>query len=109
MADLSQIACLEARRRMLVAESEQHRRQLTGNLENLRSGLTWVEVGYSAARSLVDYWPILASAAGLLFGRKRGSRWRVLERGLSLWRLGRVMAGFWRRYSSESASSDEEP
>ena len=94
---------------MLVAESEQHRRQLAGNFENLRAGLMWVEAGYSAARSLVDYWPILASAAGLLFGRKCGSRWRVLERGLSLWRLGRVLSGLWRRYLSESTFSSEEP
>ena len=109
MAFLSQIAGLEARRQLLVAESEQHRRQLADSVEDLRARLTWVEMGYSAARSLVDFWPILSSAAGLFVRRKRGFWWRVLEKGLSLWRLGRIMNGFWQRYSSESASSGEQP
>jgi hypothetical protein len=105
VAQLPQIAQLEARRRELVAESERHRQQLTAELEQLRSAATWVETGFSLARSLRTYWPVLAAGAALFGARKRGSLLGALGKGLSLWRLVKKLSGLWGRRAPEPESS----
>ncbi|MDE3067618.1 MAG: hypothetical protein KGJ60_08710 [Verrucomicrobiota bacterium] len=74
---------LEERKRLLVAESERHRRALMEQLQNLESAAAWVERGLGLARSLRGWWPVLAPVAGFLFARRRR---RLLD---LLWRCWR--------------------
>ncbi len=105
MAQPSQIAQLEERRRELVAQSARHRQQLAAELAQLRSAATWVETGFSLARSIRDYWPVLAAGAALFRPRKRGGLLSALGKGWSLWRLARKLAGLWGSRAPEPESN----
>jgi hypothetical protein len=88
-----------------VAESARYRQQLDAELAQLRSVATWVETGFSLARSLRDYWPVLATAAALFGARKKGGLLSALGRGWSLWRLVKKLSGLWGRRAPEPESN----
>lgn len=99
MARPSEISLLEARRRVLVAESQQLRQRLAGELQPLRAAAGWLERGYSRVQSLKPFWPLLAAGAGFFVARKRKSLLGTVGKGLSLWRLGRKVFALVRRLS----------
>jgi hypothetical protein len=107
MAQLSQIAQLEERQRLLVAESDQLRQQMASELAELSTAATWVESGYSLVQSLRSLWPVLAGAAGLFVARKRGGWLQTLGKAWSLWGLAKRVAVLWRRYSAAAPSAEE--
>ena len=105
MAQLSQLAQLEERRRALLARSESLRRQLDGEFENLRRPVALIEKGWAFAQSFRSAWPWMAAASGLLFARKRRSFLGTLRQAWSCWRLARKCYALWR---SRSAAGEEE-
>jgi hypothetical protein len=104
MAERSEIADLEERRRSLLAESDRLRQQLTAEVARLEPAVALVDRGLALARSVRHFWPILAGAAGFFLARKRRSAVGTLSRVVSWWRLGKKLVGFWRAYSAASHS-----
>lgn len=104
MAQTFPIALLEERRRALVAESARHRQQLTDELARLRSATTWIDTGFSLARSLLAYGPVLATAVSLLRTRERGGMLRALRTSWSLWQLARKLARLWGQPAPDDES-----
>ena len=96
MAQSSEIALVLARRRQLVLESSQLRRQADADLARLAETLTWVERGYSVLQSVRSYWPLLVGAAGFLVARKKGGWVRSLGRLFSMWRVARRLVRLWQ-------------
>ena len=99
MAGSGEIAQLEERRRLLVAESDCLRQQFAGDLMRVQATAVWVDRGYSVFKSLRSYWPILATAAGFLMARKKGARLRLVGKLWAYWRILKKVAGLWRSYS----------
>jgi hypothetical protein len=98
---------LDEQRRRLLARCEQHRREMAGELANLRTAAVWVEQGYSLVRMLRSIWPLAATVAGVFVARKGGSFVRKAGKIWSLWRLGRRMFGLWRHRAAESSGAEE--
>ena len=105
MAQLSQIAQLAERRRLLVAESDWRRRQISAEAANLHTSIVWIERASSLAGAVGVVWLLLAPLARMLIVRKRSSSWfRILRRGWAGWKLGKKLAALWRRRGAESAA-----
>ena len=97
MAETAQVKELEERRRLLLAESEALRRQIAGDLANLRPTAAWVETGYIAFRSLRTLSPLVALAGGFFVARKGTGLFQVIRKLWSGWRLGRKLPALWRQ------------
>jgi len=111
LAQPSELEQLEARRRLLVAESDQHRRQIARELEQLRPVALWAEKGYSLAQSLRTWWPAVAFASGFFLTRKgvvrkRGFLLRMVGKAWSGWQIGKRLAPFWRRLYQSVSDKD---
>ena len=105
MAELSQIAQLEERRRRLLVESESYRQQIAREVEALRSAAAWADRGYSMARSVRSLWPALTLLGGIFAARKGGFLLRTLGKGWSLWQLGKRLEPVWRRWLDHFSKS----
>ena len=100
MAELSQLAQLEERRRNLLARSDCFRRQLAEEFENLRHPVVLLEKGWSVAQSLKAAWPWVAMASGFVFAskiRRRRSLFATASKVWSWWRLARKLYHLWQR------------
>lgn len=97
MAELSEIDKLAERRRQLLAESERNRQTMARELRNLGGVVAWGEKGYSVARTLQGWWPVVGLVGGLLVTRGRGGLFRLIAKGWSWWQIGRRIAPMWRQ------------
>jgi hypothetical protein len=64
-----------------------------------------VKTGFSLARSLVAYGPLLGAAASLFQARGRGGLLHALKTGWSLWQVVRRLARLWGSRPPEAESS----
>jgi hypothetical protein len=106
LANQSEIEHLAERKRLLLARCEQHRQQMSADLDNLHSVAVWIERGHGAMKRIRTVWPLLATAAGFLIARKgraaaktSSSLFGKFGKILSWWRIGKKLTGFWRSYS----------
>jgi hypothetical protein len=97
LAEFSEIERLAERRRQLIAESDRCRQEIARELKSLGAVTAWAEKGYSVARSVRAWWPVLGVAAGFLITRRKGSLFRALAKGWSWWQIGKRFAPMWRR------------
>ncbi|HWX18264.1 MAG TPA: YqjK family protein [Candidatus Binatia bacterium] len=93
---------MEARRRLLVAESGCLRQQIAGDLSNLQPALAWVERGYSIFQSLRSFWPLVAGAIGFLVARKKGTWFRSAGKAWAYSRLIKKALNLWRSYAARN-------
>lgn len=100
MAQPSELERLAGRRRALVAESGELRRQMAEDATGLQCSTAWIERGFSLAQASRALWPILAGLAGLLLTRA-GRGW-VGKAGklFSWWRLARRFAPIWHSFKT---------
>ena len=98
MAQLTEIASLTERRRLLLSDSATLRNQIAADLANLRPAVAWVETGYVAFRSLRALSPVVALAGGFLVTRKGTSLFRLVRKAGSLWKIGKYLPTLWRRF-----------
>lgn len=98
---------LEERRRRLVAESDQLRQRFADEGAQLQAATVWVEAGFSAAKLVLDWWPLIAAGAGFVLARKRRGWLRLLARALSLWRIVRRIFPFWKEFFAKPAAAKE--
>ena len=98
MAQLSEIARLEQRRGLLVAESDRYRQQIAGEVVHLQRAATWTERGYALFRHLRSSWPLIAALAGFVIARRRRSVFRTVRKGWSWWRLLKTLARLWTAF-----------
>lgn len=106
MANQSEIERLAERKRLLLARSEQHRQQMSAEIENLQTTALWVERGCGAMKKIRTVWPLIATAGGFLMARKGravvktgGSILGKVGKVLTWWRIGKKLTGLWRSYS----------
>ncbi len=98
MADVDEIADLAERRQRLLAESDMLRRQIAGNLANVRPAVAWVETGYVVFRSLRTLSPLVALIGGIFVARKRMGVLHLVRKLWSGWKLGRKLPSLWHLF-----------
>jgi len=105
MADLAEIEDLAERRRRLLGESETLRRQIAGDLANVRPAAAWVETGYVAFRSLRALSPLVALVGGFFVARKGTGLFQIARKLWSGLRLGRKLPGLWRQFKKAQSKA----
>ena len=108
MADEPQIASLEERRHLLLAESTRLRQQLAEDLSGIQNNVQRAERVVSIALAARALWPVAAGVTGLWLGRKKGGVFRTAGKLWSLWRAGRKLISIWPRGSHRSGPPDPE-
>ncbi len=113
MSQTGELAALEERRRLLVAESGQLRRRMTEDFAQVRASGVWVERGWALFRTGRVVWPLAAGAAGLLLARKRTGWFGTLRKLSSWWRLGRTASSLWQSvragFAAAQATQPDDP
>jgi len=97
------LAEIEQDRQRLVTQSGELRQYLAAEGAELRVAASWIETGYSVARLMLDWWPLIATGAGFLMTRKRRGWLRLFARALSLWRIVKRLFPFWKVFFAEPA------
>ena len=105
MANPAELTQLLARRQVLLEESARLREQLFEDVCNLQRACSWVDRGYSVFFSVRSWWPVLAGAAGLFIGTRRGGFIGKIGKVWSLWRLARKGFTMWQEYFSSRTRS----
>ena len=95
MLNASAIKELAARRQLLVAESESHRRALGLELAQLQSTVGAVAHPLQSALSLSRILALGAPLAGLFLGRAKGRSGVWVKMGLLAWQLFQKVRPLW--------------
>jgi len=108
LAQLSKIELLEARRQLLLAESESLRNQLGTEIGQLQAATGWLKTGFSFFQLARPYWPLVVAGAGFLISKKRSGTLSALDRILSAWRIAKKAFHFWRQHSDAVSPPEKE-
>jgi hypothetical protein len=87
---------LEARKKLLLAQSQLHRLTLAMECEQVQKSAIWLDYGYTAYHALRPAWPLLAPLAGYAVSRKWGMLRRVWVNALLGVGLARKVYRIWR-------------
>ena len=107
MVEAKGIALIEARRLLLLAQSEQLRQRFAAEGTELQAATRWMETGYSVARSLLGWWPLIATGIGFFATRKRKGFLAIVGRAFSAWRIAKRFVPLWKEFFPGGTAGEE--
>ena len=106
MLDPAAIGALAVRKRLLVEESEAHRRAFPLEVAQLESDATALAQPVKSVLSVSRLMVVVASIAGFLLGRRKGRSGGWLKKGLLGWQLVSRFQPLWAQLRNRSRHSN---
>lgn len=98
MPDSAKVDDLAARKRLLVAECESHRRAFGLELAQLQSSIATLTQPVKSALSLSRLLVLAAPIAGYALGRRKGRSRGWFKMGFAGWQLFRRFKALWQQF-----------